>query len=52
MSFGIEDAGLKLGRDADVVSKQSSDLLHLFRRELLVVNENFRLPALSSPARC
>lgn len=40
---GIEDAGLKLGRDVDVVSKQSSELLHLFRRELLVVNENFRL---------
>ncbi|WP_136617253.1 MULTISPECIES: LacI family DNA-binding transcriptional regulator [Mesorhizobium] len=40
---GIEDAGLKLGRDVDVVSKQSSDLLHLFRPELLVVNENFRL---------
>ena len=40
---GIEDAGLKLGRDVDVVSKQSSDLLHLFRTELLVVNENFRL---------
>lgn len=40
---GIEDAGLKLGRDVDVVSKQSSELLHLFRRELFVVNENFRL---------
>ncbi|PSJ59100.1 LacI family transcriptional regulator [Kumtagia ephedrae] len=40
---GIEDAGLKLGRDVDVVSKQSSDLLHLFRPELLVVNEDFRL---------
>jgi LacI family transcriptional regulator len=40
---GIEDAGLKLGRDVDVVSKQSSELLHLFRRELLVVNESFRL---------
>ncbi|MBZ9677352.1 LacI family DNA-binding transcriptional regulator [Mesorhizobium sp. ES1-1] len=40
---GIEDAGLVLGRDVDVVSKQSADLLHLFRRELLVVNENFRL---------
>ncbi len=34
---------LRLGRDVDVVSKQSSELLHLFRRELLVVNENFRL---------
>lgn len=40
---GIEDAGLKLGRDVDVVSKQSSELLHLFRRELLIVNEDFRL---------
>jgi LacI family transcriptional regulator len=40
---GIEDAGLKLGRDVDVVSKQSSEVLHLFRRELLVVNEDFRL---------
>lgn len=40
---GIEDAGLTLGRDVDVVSKQSSDLLHLFRPQLLVVNENFRL---------
>ncbi|MBZ9741545.1 MULTISPECIES: LacI family transcriptional regulator [unclassified Mesorhizobium] len=40
---GIEDAGLKLGHDVDVVSKQSSDLLHLFRHELLVVNEDFRL---------
>lgn len=40
---GIEDAGLTLGRDVDVVSKQSSDLLHLFRPKLLVVNENFRL---------
>ena len=40
---GIEDAGFKLGRDVDVVSKQSSDLLHLFRPELLVVNEDFRL---------
>ena len=40
---GIEDAGFRLGRDVDVVSKQSSDLLKLFRPELLVVNEDFRL---------
>uniref|UniRef100_UPI0035A81C19 LacI family transcriptional regulator n=1 Tax=Mesorhizobium sp. LHD-90 TaxID=3071414 RepID=UPI0035A81C19 len=40
---GIEDAGFKLGRDVDVVSKQSSDLLKLFRPELMVVNEDFRL---------
>ena len=40
---GIEDAGLKLGEDIDIVSKQSSKLLHLFRPQLLVVNENIRL---------
>lgn len=40
---GIEDAGLKLGRDVDVVSKQSSPILHLFRPEILIVNEDFRL---------
>jgi len=40
---GIEQAGLRLGRDVDVVSKQSSDLLQWFRPELHVVNEDFRL---------
>ena len=40
---GIEDAGLEIGRDVDIVTKQSSDLMHLFRPQLLVVNENFRL---------
>ncbi|TKT82731.1 LacI family transcriptional regulator [Aquamicrobium sp. LC103] len=40
---GLEDAGLKLGRDVDIVSKQSSQLLHLFRSELLAVDEDFRL---------
>ncbi len=40
---GIEDAGLKLGRDVDVVSKQSSPILHLFRPELHLINEDFRL---------
>ncbi|MGY5808952.1 LacI family transcriptional regulator [Rhizobium sp. LEGMi198b] len=40
---GIEDAGLRLGRDIDVVSKQSSQLLHLFRNELYVINEDVRL---------
>jgi LacI family transcriptional regulator, galactose operon repressor len=40
---GIEDAGLTVGRDVDVVSKQSSKLLHLFRPAILVVNEDFRL---------
>ena len=40
---GIEDAGLAIGREIDVVSKQSSKLLHLFRPAILVVNEDFRL---------
>jgi len=40
---GIEDAGLKLGVDVDIVSKQSSKLLHLFRPQLYVVNEDIRL---------
>ena len=40
---GIEDAGLRLGREIDIVAKQSSRLLHLFRPELYVVNENVRL---------
>jgi LacI family transcriptional regulator len=39
----IEDAGLVLGQDIDVVTKQSSRLVQMFRRELLVVNEDFRL---------
>src|SRR5690606_27629134 len=39
---GIEDAGLRLGRDVDIVSKQSARLLHLFRPELYVVNEDIR----------
>jgi LacI family transcriptional regulator len=39
---GLEDAGLKLGRDVDIVSKQSIKLLHLFRPELYAVNEDFR----------
>jgi len=40
---GIEDAGLTLGDDVDVVSKQWSKMLHLFRPRLLVVDEDFRL---------
>ncbi|WP_274626655.1 LacI family transcriptional regulator [Arvimicrobium flavum] len=40
---GIEAAGLKLGRDIDVVSKQSFRLLPMFRRELHVVDEDVRL---------
>jgi LacI family transcriptional regulator len=39
----IEDAGLTVGEDVDIVSKQSSRLLHLLRPTLYVVNESVRL---------
>lgn len=40
---GIEAAGFKLGRDVDIVSKQTFRLLPMFRPELHVVNEDVRL---------
>lgn len=39
----LEECGLKLGHDIDIVSKQSSKLVQMFRPELRVVNEDFRL---------
>jgi LacI family transcriptional regulator len=39
----LEECGLKLGQDVDIVTKQSSKLVQMFRRELLLVNEDFRL---------
>jgi len=39
----IEECGLKLGRDVDIVTKQSSRLVQMFRKELFVVDEDFRL---------
>ena len=38
----IEDCGLAVGVDVDIVSKQSSRLLHLLRPTLYVVNESVR----------
>ncbi|MCV0396562.1 MAG: LacI family transcriptional regulator [Rhizobiaceae bacterium] len=40
---GLEAAGQVLGREADVVSKQSTKLLRWFRPELRLVEEDFRL---------
>lgn len=40
---GLEDAGFALGREVDIVSKQTSRLLQLFRPALHVVNEDVRL---------
>lgn len=40
---GIEAAGLRLGEDIDLVSKQSFRLLSVFRPQIHVVDEDFRL---------
>lgn len=40
---GMEAAGLSLGREVDLVSKQSFRLLQQFRPAIHVVNEDFRL---------
>ncbi|MEX0956914.1 MAG: LacI family transcriptional regulator [Rhizobiaceae bacterium] len=39
----IEQCGLALGEDIDVVTKQSTKLVQMFRPRLIVVNEDFRL---------
>ena len=39
----IEECGLQLGRDIDIVTKQSTPLVQMFRPQILVVNEDFRL---------
>lgn len=40
---GIEDAGLEIGREVDVVAKQSTQILHWFRPKLIVQEESFKL---------
>jgi LacI family transcriptional regulator len=39
---GIEEAGLHLGREVDIVSKQSSRLLHWFRPQIFTVDEDIK----------
>lgn len=39
----IEQTGLVLGRDIDIVTKQSSKLVQMHRAALMVVDEDFRL---------
>jgi LacI family transcriptional regulator len=39
---GIEAAGLKIGEDVDLVSKQSTDVLKWFRPQIIVFNEDVR----------
>ncbi|WP_157014392.1 LacI family transcriptional regulator [Mesorhizobium xinjiangense] len=40
---GIEEAGLELGHDVDIVSKQSTQFLHWFRRQIFIAHEDFTL---------
>lgn len=40
---GVEDEGLRIGTDLDIVSKQASRLLHFLRPQLHVINEDVRL---------
>jgi LacI family transcriptional regulator len=40
---GIELAGLEVGRDVFVASKQANRILHRFRPSIQVINEDFRL---------
>lgn len=43
LAVGIEDAGLVIGREVDVVSKQPSPIVKLFRPAIHTVTEDFRL---------
>lgn len=42
IAAGIEAAGKRLGRDIDLVSKQSAEILNWIRPEILAVNEDIR----------
>ena len=39
---GLTESGLRIGRDVDLVTKESSQLLSLLRPEIIYINENFR----------
>ncbi|MEN9895096.1 MAG: hypothetical protein RIR97_948 [Pseudomonadota bacterium] len=43
MTVGLESLGLTLGRDVDVVSKESSRILKWFRPELITCHEDIKL---------
>ena len=40
---GLIDGGLVIGKDIDLVTKQSSHVLDLFRPEMIYIRENFRV---------
>ncbi len=39
---GLTERGLRIGRDVDLVTKESSQLLSLMRPEIICITENFR----------
>ncbi|MAS05986.1 MAG: LacI family transcriptional regulator [Ahrensia sp.] len=41
-SAGIEQAGLEIGRDVQIVSKQHTNILKRYRKEIEVINEDVR----------
>lgn len=39
---GLEEAGLKIGRDIDIVTKQSTSFIGWYKPEILTIREDFR----------
>ena len=42
LCWGIEEAGLKIGRDIDIVTKRSSEISSLMKPEVIGIEEDFR----------
>jgi LacI family transcriptional regulator len=43
MSAGLIKSGLQIGRDIDIVTKQSTQLMELLRPEIIFIHEDFRV---------
>ena len=43
VSAGLIKAGLQIGRDIDIVAKQSTQLMELLRPEIIFIHEDFRV---------
>ena len=46
MSAGLIKAGIRIGQDIDVVTKQSTQLMELLRPEIIFIHEDFRAAGL------
>jgi LacI family transcriptional regulator len=42
MSAGLVKAGIRIGQDIDLVTKQSTQLMELLRPEIIFIHEDFR----------